>query len=212
MRARKTCSAASSSTAEIFAAAIRDLQASVALAEDFETSYILGVAYLQAKRFADGQKWFQRVQETMGESAALYVLIGRALLDRAFSGIRSCRISQSHSARSKIFRALTLCSATPSSNSAAKKPIRKRAWNSNENSRLNLGMTRLQLSFEFQARLRIGFFARGIRGWRSRAERERAIFWIELNGFGEIRQLRIPENARSSRRVQSIHTMQRTLP
>ncbi len=61
-----------------FAAAIRDLQASVALAEDFETSYILGVAYLQAKRFADGQKWFQRVQETMGESAALHVLIGRA--------------------------------------------------------------------------------------------------------------------------------------
>ncbi len=63
-----------------FPAAIRDLQASVALQEDFETSYILGVAYLQAKRFADGQKWFQRVQETMGESAALHVLIGRAYL------------------------------------------------------------------------------------------------------------------------------------
>ena len=61
-----------------FPAAIRDLQASVALEEDFETSYILGVAYLQAKRFADGQKWFQHVQETMGESAALHVLIGRA--------------------------------------------------------------------------------------------------------------------------------------
>src|SRR6267378_7864421 len=32
-----------------FAAAIRDLQASVAQEDDFETSYILGVAYLQAK-------------------------------------------------------------------------------------------------------------------------------------------------------------------
>jgi tetratricopeptide (TPR) repeat protein len=61
-----------------FPSAIRDLQASVALEEDFETSYILGISYLQAKRFADGQKWFQHVQETMGESAALHVLIGRA--------------------------------------------------------------------------------------------------------------------------------------
>ena len=61
-----------------FPAAIRDLQASVALEEDFETSYFLGIAYLKAKRFADGQKWFQHLQETMGESAALHVLIGRA--------------------------------------------------------------------------------------------------------------------------------------
>jgi len=61
-----------------FPAAIRDLQASVALEEDFETSYILGVAYLQAKRFEDGQKWFQHLQETMGDSAALHILIGRA--------------------------------------------------------------------------------------------------------------------------------------
>jgi len=61
-----------------FAAAIRDLQASVAQEDDFETSYILGVAYLQAKRFADGQQLFQRLQETMGDSAALHVLFGRA--------------------------------------------------------------------------------------------------------------------------------------
>ncbi|HET8925589.1 MAG TPA: tetratricopeptide repeat protein [Candidatus Acidoferrum sp.] len=61
-----------------FAAAIRDLQASVAQEDDFETSYILGVSYLQAKRFADGQNLFQRLQETMGDSAALHVLFGRA--------------------------------------------------------------------------------------------------------------------------------------
>jgi tetratricopeptide (TPR) repeat protein len=61
-----------------FPAAIRDLQASVALEEDFETSYILGVAYLQAKRFEDGRQLFQHLQETMGDSAALHVLFGRA--------------------------------------------------------------------------------------------------------------------------------------
>ncbi|OLC83848.1 MAG: hypothetical protein AUH66_01860 [Acidobacteria bacterium 13_1_40CM_4_57_6] len=61
-----------------FDAAIRDLQASIALDEDFETSYFLGIAYLKAKRFADAQQWFQRLHVTMGDSAALHVLIGRA--------------------------------------------------------------------------------------------------------------------------------------
>lgn len=61
-----------------FDAAIRDLQASVALEEDFETSYFLGIAYLKAKRSNDAQKWFQHLQATMGDSAALHVLIGRA--------------------------------------------------------------------------------------------------------------------------------------
>jgi tetratricopeptide (TPR) repeat protein len=59
-------------------AAIRALQASVALDEDFETSYFLGIAYLKAKRFPDAQNWFQHLQDTMGDSAALHVLIGRA--------------------------------------------------------------------------------------------------------------------------------------
>lgn len=61
-----------------FQAAIRDLQASVALDDDFETSYFLGIAYLKAKRFSDAQQWFQHLQEAMGDSAALHVLIGRA--------------------------------------------------------------------------------------------------------------------------------------
>ncbi len=61
-----------------FEAAIRDLQVSVALDDDFETSYFLGISYLKAKRFADAQQWFQRLQGTMGDSAALHVLIGRA--------------------------------------------------------------------------------------------------------------------------------------
>lgn len=61
-----------------FDASIRALQASVAIDADFETSYFLGIAYLKAKRFPDAQQWFQHLQETMGDSAALHVLIGRA--------------------------------------------------------------------------------------------------------------------------------------
>ena len=61
-----------------FSAAIEDLQISVTLQEDFETSYFLGVAYIKAKRFADAQQWFQQLQEAMGDSAALHVLFGRA--------------------------------------------------------------------------------------------------------------------------------------
>ena len=61
-----------------FAAAITDLQAAVALDDDFETSYFLGIAYLKAKRTADAQRWFQHLQDNIGDSAALHVLIGRA--------------------------------------------------------------------------------------------------------------------------------------
>jgi len=61
-----------------FDAAVEELEASVALDEDFETSYFLGLAYLKAKRFADAEQWFAHLQSTMGESAALHVLIGRA--------------------------------------------------------------------------------------------------------------------------------------
>jgi len=61
-----------------FPAAIAHLQAAVALDDDFETSYFLGIAYLKAKRTADAQQWFQHLQEKMGDSAALHVLIGRA--------------------------------------------------------------------------------------------------------------------------------------
>jgi tetratricopeptide (TPR) repeat protein len=61
-----------------FADAIEELKVSVAADEDFETCYFLGIAYLKAKRFSDAQQWFQHLQQNMGESAALHVLIGRA--------------------------------------------------------------------------------------------------------------------------------------
>ena len=61
-----------------FDAAIRDLQASVALEPDFESSYFLGISYLSAKRLPEAQKWFQHLQSTMEDSAALHVLFGRA--------------------------------------------------------------------------------------------------------------------------------------
>jgi tetratricopeptide (TPR) repeat protein len=61
-----------------FAAAITDLRVAVAQDEEFETSYFLGLAYLRAKQFSDGQQWFEHLQQTMGDSAALHVLMGRA--------------------------------------------------------------------------------------------------------------------------------------
>lgn len=61
-----------------FPAAIHALQASIALNDDFETSYFLGLAYLKAKRLTDAQQWFQHLQGTMEDSPALHVLIGRA--------------------------------------------------------------------------------------------------------------------------------------
>src|SRR5437879_4518200 len=61
-----------------FPDAIGDLQASIALDDDFETSYFLGIAYLRAKHFTDAQQWFKHLQDTMGDSAALHVLFGRA--------------------------------------------------------------------------------------------------------------------------------------
>ena len=61
-----------------FDSAIRELQASVALDDDFETSYFLGLAYLRAKRLKDTQQLFEHLQSKMGDSAALHVLIGRA--------------------------------------------------------------------------------------------------------------------------------------
>ena len=61
-----------------FPAAIGDLQAAIALDDDFETSYFLGIAYLRAKHFTDAQQWFKHLQDTMGDSAALHVLFGRA--------------------------------------------------------------------------------------------------------------------------------------
>jgi tetratricopeptide (TPR) repeat protein len=61
-----------------FPTSIRELQASIAIDDDFETSYFLGIAYLKAKRFSDAQQWFQHLQDVMGDSAALHVLFGRA--------------------------------------------------------------------------------------------------------------------------------------
>jgi tetratricopeptide (TPR) repeat protein len=61
-----------------FPGAIRDLEASLAIENDFESAYFLGIAYLKSKRFTDAQQWFQHLQDTMGDSAALHVLIGRA--------------------------------------------------------------------------------------------------------------------------------------
>jgi tetratricopeptide (TPR) repeat protein len=63
-----------------FENAIRELKASENLEDDFETSYFLGIAYLKARKQPEAIAWFQRIQSTMGNSAALHVLFGRAYL------------------------------------------------------------------------------------------------------------------------------------
>src|SRR5882762_9745949 len=57
---------------------IRELKRAVALQDDFETSYFLGIAYLKAKRVPEASAWFAEVQTSVGDSAALHVLFGRA--------------------------------------------------------------------------------------------------------------------------------------
>src|SRR5262249_43415496 len=60
--------------------AIHELKASLDLQDDFETSYYLGIAYLLAKKLPEAVAWFHQLQSTMGESAALHMLFGRAYL------------------------------------------------------------------------------------------------------------------------------------
>jgi tetratricopeptide (TPR) repeat protein len=57
---------------------IEELKKAVALQDDFETSYFLGVAYLKAKKLPEATAWFSEVQSKMVDSAALHVLFGRA--------------------------------------------------------------------------------------------------------------------------------------
>ncbi|PYT68526.1 MAG: hypothetical protein DMG39_20925 [Acidobacteria bacterium] len=84
-----------------YESAIYELQASVALDDDFETSYFLGIAYLKAKRFADAQQWFQQLQAKMGTPRSARVDWPR-LFHHAFSRARGCRVSQSDSTRPEI--------------------------------------------------------------------------------------------------------------
>jgi tetratricopeptide (TPR) repeat protein len=60
--------------------AIRELKAAEDLEDDFETAYFLGMAYLKAKKLDQAAAWFQQQESTMGDSAALHVLFGRAYL------------------------------------------------------------------------------------------------------------------------------------
>jgi tetratricopeptide (TPR) repeat protein len=60
--------------------AIQELKASVDLEDDFETGYFLGIAYLKARKLTEASAWFHQLESTMGESAALHMLFGRAYL------------------------------------------------------------------------------------------------------------------------------------
>jgi tetratricopeptide (TPR) repeat protein len=62
--------------------AIQELKTSIDLERDadFETRYFLGIAYLTARKLPEASALFQQLQSTMGESAALHMLFGRAYL------------------------------------------------------------------------------------------------------------------------------------
>ena len=60
--------------------AIQELHASLDLQDDFETAYFLGIAYLTAKKLPEVSALFHKLQSTMGESAALHMMFGRAYL------------------------------------------------------------------------------------------------------------------------------------
>lgn len=60
------------------AAAISELKTAVSLQDDFETAYFLGLAFLRAKRTTEAADLFSKLQERVGNSAALHVLFGRA--------------------------------------------------------------------------------------------------------------------------------------
>jgi tetratricopeptide (TPR) repeat protein len=57
---------------------IAELQKAVALENDFETAYFLGVAFLRAKKTSEAADLFAKLQAATGDSAALHVLFGRA--------------------------------------------------------------------------------------------------------------------------------------
>ncbi len=60
--------------------AIQELKASLELQDDFETGYFLGIAYLTAKKLPEASAWFHQLESSMGESAALHMMFGRAYL------------------------------------------------------------------------------------------------------------------------------------
>jgi tetratricopeptide (TPR) repeat protein len=60
--------------------AIQELKASLDVEDDFETAYFLGIAYLTARKLPEASAWFNQLKSTMGDSAALHMLFGRAYL------------------------------------------------------------------------------------------------------------------------------------
>jgi tetratricopeptide (TPR) repeat protein len=61
-------------------ASIAELQKAIALQDDFETAYFLGIAFLKAKNTSQAAELFSKLQVSTGESAALHVLFGRAYM------------------------------------------------------------------------------------------------------------------------------------
>jgi len=63
-----------------FPRAIQELRTALALQDDLETTYFLGMAYLKVKKFSEAVELFHKMQASAEDSAALHVLFGRAYL------------------------------------------------------------------------------------------------------------------------------------
>jgi tetratricopeptide (TPR) repeat protein len=59
-------------------ASATELQKAVALQDDFETAYFLGIAFLRAKKTTEAANLFAKLQTATGDSPAIHVLFGRA--------------------------------------------------------------------------------------------------------------------------------------
>jgi protein O-GlcNAc transferase len=62
------------------AASVTELNAAASQEADFETAYFLGIAYLKAKKVSEAAEVFAKLQSSVGDSAALHVLFGRAYI------------------------------------------------------------------------------------------------------------------------------------
>jgi tetratricopeptide (TPR) repeat protein len=65
---------------EDFPRAIQELRTALALQDDLETTYFLGLAYLKLQKLSEAAELFRKMQSTVDDSAALHVLFGRAYL------------------------------------------------------------------------------------------------------------------------------------
>jgi tetratricopeptide (TPR) repeat protein len=69
---------------EDFPRAVQEFRSALAVKDDLETTYFLGMAYLKVKKLPEAVELFRKMQSRAEDSAALHVLFGRAYLMASF--------------------------------------------------------------------------------------------------------------------------------